>query len=195
MFQVLGIPGTGTDTLMLQPAVASVDSATPTGTPTGTGTVTYTTATQVTEPSASQPVQYTVLGGDVLGLFSQVEQGKDTVPSDAVAPEKCVVFKPVECSVCAKTFAEKRTLCSHMRFAHPLLFTCFECCAAFTTEEYLNHHKAQHQKLHVCGRCGMAFTSKTSLNRHRQQVHVSNPPPINEKEKGFACEICRTKFH
>ncbi|KAG7158777.1 Endothelial zinc finger protein induced by tumor necrosis factor alpha-like [Homarus americanus] len=188
--QVMGVPvgGTGTETLMIQSAAVSVDGST------STGGVTYSTSSQMTEPSAAQPVQYTALGSDVISLFSQVEPNKES-PSSDVATEKSlpVVAKPLECSVCAKSFAQKRTLWAHMQEAHPELHSCSECCAAFTTPEYLNHHKAQHQKLHVCSRCGMAFTNKSSLNRHRQQMHSG--AAVTAEDKVFACEICDAKFH
>nr|XP_045595079.1 uncharacterized protein LOC123756114 [Procambarus clarkii]XP_045595080.1 uncharacterized protein LOC123756114 [Procambarus clarkii]XP_045595081.1 uncharacterized protein LOC123756114 [Procambarus clarkii]XP_045595082.1 uncharacterized protein LOC123756114 [Procambarus clarkii]XP_045595083.1 uncharacterized protein LOC123756114 [Procambarus clarkii]XP_045595084.1 uncharacterized protein LOC123756114 [Procambarus clarkii]XP_045595085.1 uncharacterized protein LOC123756114 [Procambarus clarki len=186
--QVLGVPvgGTGTETLMIQPAAVSVDGST------SSGNVTYSTAAQM--PSAAQPVQYTTLGSDVISLFSQVETNKEGVGSDVSAEKSLpVVAKPLECSVCAKSFAQKRTLWAHMLGAHPELHSCSECCAAFTTSEYLSHHKAQHQKLHVCSRCGMAFTNKSSLNRHRQQMHSGNT--ITAEDKVFACEICDARFH
>lgn len=188
--QVIGVPvgGSGTETLMIQPAAVSVDGST------SSGGVTYSTTAQITEPNAAQPVQYTALGSDVISLFSQVDTNKDGVSSD-VASEKSipVVAKPLECTVCAKSFAQKRTLWAHMQEAHPELQSCSECCAAFTTTEYLNHHKAQHQKLHVCSRCGMAFTNKSSLNRHRQQLHTGNA--LTTDDKVFACEICDARFH
>lgn len=188
--QVLGLPvgGTGTETLMIQSGAVSVDgSAT-------SGGVTYTTAAQITEPSTAQPVQYAALGSDVISLFSQVESNKEGSGSDVTTEKSLpVVAKPLECSVCAKSFAQKRTLWTHMQEAHPELFSCSECCAAFTTPEYLNQHKAQHQKLHVCSRCGMAFTNKSSLNRHRQQMHSGTA--LTTEDKVFACEICEARFH
>ena len=188
-FQVIGVPvvGSGTETLMLQPATtpASADAST------SSGTVTYTTATQVSEGSSTQPVQYTAISGDVLGLFSPVEQSKESAPTEKYT----IVAKPHDCSVCAKSFAQKHTLWTHMQSSHPDLFNCSECCAAFTTKEFLESHKAEHQKLHVCSRCGMAFTSRSFLSRHRVQMHPKNPTSTDEKERVFACDVCGTKFY
>ncbi|MPC46438.1 GDNF-inducible zinc finger protein 1 [Portunus trituberculatus] len=165
---VLGVPvgSAGTETLMIQSAPVSVDS---TASSSGGN---YSSGTAIQEPNSTQPVQYTALGSDVISLFSQVEANKESTSSD-LSSEKTlpVVAKPLDCSVCAKSFAQKRTLWNHMLEAHPDLFCCSECCAAFTTSEYLTQHKAQHQKVHVCTKCGLAFTNKSSLNRHRQQTH------------------------
>ncbi|XP_064100371.1 uncharacterized protein LOC135211142 [Macrobrachium nipponense] len=193
--QVIGVPvaSSGTETLMLQPATVTAPGTGPATVEAAStsGTVTYTTATQVTEASAPQPVQYTAIGGDVLNLFPQVEQGKESTP-----PEKFpVVAKPHDCTVCGKSFAQKPTLFSHMQSSHPDLFSCPECCLAFTTREFLESHKAEHQKLHVCSRCGMAFTSKSFLTRHRLQMHGKNSSATEEKERSFACDICGTKFY
>ncbi|XP_068231612.1 zinc finger protein 850-like [Palaemon carinicauda] len=193
--QVIGVPvaGPSTETLMLQPAAVSAPGpvqATVVA-PSTSGTVTYTTATQVTDPIAPQPVQYTAINGDVLNIFPQPDQGKESAPSEKYP----VVAKPHDCTVCGKSFAQKHTLFSHMQLTHSDLFSCPECCLAFTSREYLESHKTEHQKLHVCPRCGMAFTSKSFLSRHRTQMHGKNSSSTEEKERSFACDICGTKFY
>lgn len=189
-FQVLGVPvgSAGTETLMIQSAPVSVDSAA------SSSGGNYSSGTTIQEPNSTQPVQYTALGSDVISLFSQVETNKESTSSD-LSSEKTlpVVAKPLECSVCAKSFAQKRTLWNHMLEAHPDLFCCSECCAAFTTSEYLTQHKAQHQKVHVCTKCGLAFTNKSSLNRHRQQMHSG--VSMTTEDKVFACDLCDARFH
>ncbi|KAK7067056.1 hypothetical protein SK128_015328 [Halocaridina rubra] len=186
--QVLGVPvpNSGTETLMIQPTGGTVDTSS------ATGTVTYTTATQVSEPSTtSQPIQYATLGGEVISLLSPVEPSKESVSS---LDKFTLITKPHECSVCAKPFTQKRSLWSHMHTAHPDLYSCSECYAAFTTEEYLKHHKSQHEKIHVCITCGMAFTAKSTLTRHRQQMHSTSRNASEEKEKIYECDVCKNRF-
>lgn len=188
--QVLGVPvgSAGTETLMIQSAPVSVDSAT------SSNGGNYSSGPTIQESNTSQPVQYTTIGSDVISLFSHVEANKEGTSSE-LSSEKTlpVVAKPLDCSVCAKSFAQKRTLWAHMQDAHPELFSCSECCAAFTTPEYLTQHKTQHQKVHVCTKCGLAFTNKSSLNRHRQQMHSGSS--MTTEDKVFACDICDARFH
>lgn len=173
---------------MIQSAPVSVDAVA------SSSGGSYSTGTAIQETSSAQSVQYTPLGGDVISLFSPVEANKEGTSSD-LSGEKTlpVVAKPLECSVCAKSFAQKRTLWTHMQESHPELFSCSECCAAFTTSEYLTQHKAQHQKVHVCTKCGLAFTNKSSLNRHRQQMHSG--ASVTTEDKVCACHVCDARFH
>lgn len=174
---------------MIQSAPVSVDVTT------SSAGATFTSSTQLPESSEGQSVQYTALGSDVISLFSQVEGNKEGSSSE-IPTEKplTVIAKPLDCSVCAKSFAQKRTLWTHMQETHPELYSCSECCAAFTAQEYLQQHKNQHhQKLHVCPKCGMAFTNKSSFNKHRQQMHSGTSQ--NAEEKVFACDVCTARFH
>ncbi|CAL4079098.1 unnamed protein product, partial [Meganyctiphanes norvegica] len=215
--QVLGVPigASGGETIMIQQSGggSTVETAVPPGTITYTANSVGNSSTPAGESvssgsvvSAPPNMQYTTLGTDVISLFSHLEPVKEQaatieVPvsdnsSNMVLGNVTIVAKPQECSVCGKSFAQKRTLKQHMDEAHPDLYSCSECCAAFTSPGHLETHKHQHLK-HVCGHCGMSCNSKAALVRHRQQHQGQGPQgqsTLAPETKSFACDNCDARF-
>ncbi|XP_015910392.2 zinc finger protein 845 [Parasteatoda tepidariorum] len=104
-------------------------------------------------------------------------------------------YKPYSCNICNRSFADVKSLTTHIRkchsssLEHKKTFACNVCKTNFLCKVSLNRHMLVHtevqERSHSCVVCGKSFTFKSSLAKH-QLVHSN--------EKPFSCSLCDKTF-
>lgn len=117
-----------------------------------------------------------------------------------------------KCSTCGKYFESKASLrkhesthCNEVDNAQTSsvengatmdqLFSCEECGAQFSEEQYYKRHIEGHRKLEeslnpVCKLCNITFKKKATLLHHERKVHFSG----NIDDHPYKCNVCNALF-
>ena len=108
-----------------------------------------------------------------------------------------VIFNPLHCSECEKTYKDEAALKRHIKNIHNddvLLHQCHQCPKSFSSSYKLNRHLNSCQGMvekvkkepELCPYCFKKFIRKDCLLDHIKCVH--------EKQKDYVCEYCTKGF-
>ncbi|XP_077545877.1 uncharacterized protein LOC144158695 [Haemaphysalis longicornis] len=96
--------------------------------------------------------------------------------------------RPYSCSVCHKTFAQRRYLAIHERVhSGQKPYMCSTCEKSFTQKTHLSTHERSHtgERPHVCNICQKSFTKRSDLLYHER---------LHSGERPYECSICGKSF-
>ncbi|XP_072038266.1 uncharacterized protein [Amphiura filiformis] len=123
------------------------------------------------------------------------DSGMNTSPKvadDMIVDDTCSTridgIRRWKCKKCAKTYATKYGLITHMvDHSGTKPFECKDCGKRFKQLSHLNTHQLRHAGLrpHSCSVCGKRFVQASHLKRH-MHTHTT--------EGAFFCDLCPRKF-